>query len=75
MAWQGIATVKNKLFLPHKYELSYSFPNQTKLFANQCMKEGVQPIIQKTKKTKQTKNQNKNEKEDAPRTTQLCMKQ
>ena len=40
-AW---ATVKNKLSLPLKHELSYSFPNQTKLFANQCMKEGVQPI-------------------------------
>ena len=44
MAWQTIATVKNELVLPHKHELSYSFPNQTKLFENQCMKEGVQPI-------------------------------
>ena len=40
-AW---ATVKNKLFLPHKHELSYSFPNQTKLNANQSVKERVQPI-------------------------------
>ena len=45
-AWheKAYATVKNKLSLPLKLELSYSFPIQTKLFENQCMKEGVQPI-------------------------------
>ena len=36
---------------------------------------GSNQFIQKTKQTKQTKNQNQNEKEDAPRTMQLCMKQ
>ena len=39
------------------------------------MKEGgSNQFIQQTKKTKENKNQNENEKEDAPRTTQLCMK-
>ena len=36
---------------------------------------GPTNLFRKLSKQKQTKNQNKNEKEDAPRKTQLCMKQ
>ena len=75
MAWQSIGHSQKTISFYHlSMNFSYSFPIQTKLFENQCMKEGVQPIYSR-KLSKPSKQKTKNKNEDAPRTTQLCMKQ
>ena len=75
MAWQSIGRSKKELFLPHNMNFSTLFQTKPNYLQTKVWKRGSNQLIQKTKKTKQTKNQNENEKEDAPRKTQLCMKQ